>query len=302
MDRLLRHELDAVAADRRSGAAELTLRAVTALHAWLRRHRQPRERELLEIARTLLRAQPSMAPLLRLANEVALATDHALPAQPLIRSLGSFRSLLRRGPNRIAGLFYRWLKRRKRYKIGAYSYSSVVTQALLRAHGRIELVCCSEGRPAYEGRWMAERLSRAGIRVQLSPDAAFLEETRFHDLQVSGADAVTPGGFVSKVGTEIIVSQTSRAGRRVIVLAETLKFWPESPLRPTRFWKRNFANPREVWRDAPENVRVTSPLFSCAPFAKHVALLTERGWMIPARVRREVEKIKISPRLKDLAN
>jgi len=278
------------------------LRAVTALDAWLRRHRQPGERELLEIVRALLRAQPSMAPLLRLANEVALATNHGLPAQPLRRSLESFRSVLSGGPDKIAGLFYRWLRGRKRWKIGAYSYSSVVAKALLRARARIEWVCCSEGRPAYEGRWLAERLSRAGIHVRLSPDAAFLEETRFQDLQVSGADAVTPGGFVSKVGTQIIVSQTSRARRPVIVLAETLKFWPESPLRPTRFWKCNFANPREVWKDAPENVRVTSPLFSCAPFAKHVALLTERGWMTPAQVRREVKRIKLSPRLKDLAN
>ncbi len=302
MDRVLQRELDAIAHDRCSGAAELTLRAVTALDAWLRRHRQPSKQELLEIARALLRAQPSMAPLLRLANEVALAIDHARPAQPLSRSLGSFRSVLRRGPGKIAGLFYRRLKRRKPWKIGTYSYSSVVAKALLRARARIEWVCCSEGRPAYEGRWMAERLSRAGIRVRLSPDAAFLEETRFQNLQVSGADAVTPGGFVSKVGTEVIVSQTSRARRPLIVLAETLKFWPESPLRPTRFWMWTFAHPREVWKDAPENVRVTSPLFSYAPFAKHVFLLTERGWITPAQLRRELKKIQISPRLKDLAN
>ncbi len=149
---------------------------------------------------------------------------------------------------------------------------------------------------------MAERLSRAGIHVRLLPDAAFLEETRFQELQVSGADAVTPGGFVSKVGTEVIVWQTRQAGPPVIVLAETLKFWPESPLHPTRFWMWTFAHPREVWENVPKNVRVMSPLFCCAPFAKHVFLLTERGWITPAQLRRELKKIQISPRLKDLAN
>ena len=302
MDGLLRRQLDGVARDRRSGAAEIALRAVTALQAWLRRHRQPSEQELLEIARALLRAQPSMAPMLRLANEVALSLDHELPGQALNRSLRRFRSVLRRGPERIAGLFDRWLKRRKQWKIGTYSYSSTVARALLRARARIEWVCCSEGRPAYEGRWMAERLARAEINVWLSPDAAFLEEARFHDLQVSGADAVTPSGFVSKVGTEVIVSQVSRAGRLVIVLAETLKFWPESPFRRTRFWSRTFAPPREVWKDAPEKVRVRSPLFSCAPLGKHVAVLTERGWMTPERVRRELRRIHVSPRLRALAD
>ena len=47
MDGLLRRQLDGVARDRRSGAAEIALRAVTALQAWLRRHRQPSEQELV---------------------------------------------------------------------------------------------------------------------------------------------------------------------------------------------------------------------------------------------------------------
>ncbi len=50
MDRLLRRELDAIARDRRSGAAELALRAVTALQSWSRRHPQPSKQELLDIA------------------------------------------------------------------------------------------------------------------------------------------------------------------------------------------------------------------------------------------------------------
>ncbi len=57
MDRLLRRELDAIARDRRSGAAELALRAVTALQSGLRRHPQPSKQELLDIARALLRVQ-----------------------------------------------------------------------------------------------------------------------------------------------------------------------------------------------------------------------------------------------------
>lgn len=301
MERKLRTELDAIARDEHSGAAELSLRAVMGLQAWLRRHPSPNEQELLEIARTLLRAQPSMAPILRLANEVALSMDHKRPRQALGQSLRRFQSKLRRGPEQIAALFYRWLKRRKQWRIGAYSYSSTVAKALLRARALIQRVDCSEGRPGYEGRRMAERLARAGINVRLSPDAPFLEDAWFPDLQVCGADAVTPRGFVNKVGTQVIVSQASRAGHPVIVLAETMKFWPESPFH-CRFWGRTFGRPWEVWKDAPENVGIDSPLFSCAPFGKHVFLLTERGRMKVKQIRRELRKIRISPRLEGLAD
>lgn len=271
------------------------------LQAWLRRHPSPNEQELLEMVRTLLRAQPSMAPILRLANEVTLSMDHDRPRQALGQSLRRFRSELRSGPEQIAALFYRWLKRRKQWEIGAYSYSSTVAKALLRARALIKRVDCSEGRPGYEGRRMAERLARAGINVWLSPDAPFLEDAGFQDLQVCGADAVTPHGFVNKVGTQVIVSQASRARHPVIVLAETMKFWPESPFN-CRFWKDTFGHPREVWKDAPEEVRIDSPLFSCAPFGKHVFLLTERGWMRAKQIRRELRKIRISPRLEGSAD
>src|SRR5712692_6611766 len=110
MDRLLRRQLSGVARDRRSGAAELALRAVTALQAWLRRHPRPTEADLLEITRALLRAQPSMAPLLRLANEVALAADSRSPARDLARAAASFRNLLQNGPRRIARLLGRALR------------------------------------------------------------------------------------------------------------------------------------------------------------------------------------------------
>jgi translation initiation factor eIF-2B subunit delta len=302
VDRKLRTELDAIAQDEHSGAAELALRAASALQAWLRRHRKLTETELLEVARVLLRAQPSMAPILRLANEVALSMDHERPRQALGQSLRRFQSELRRGPEQIAALFYRWLKRRKQWRIGAYSYSSTVAKALVRARALIKQVDCSEGRPGYEGRRMAERLARAGINVWLSPDAPFLEDAWFPDLQVCGADAVTQDGFVNKVGTQVIVSQASRAGHPVIVLAETMKFWPESPFRVTRFWMSTDGHPWEVWKDAPENVRIDSPLFSCAPFGKHVFLLTERGWMKVKQIRRELRKICISPRLEGLAD
>src|SRR5713226_6328400 len=130
MDRLLRRQLSGVARDRRSGAAELALRAVTALQAWLRRHPRPTEADLHEITRALPRAQPSMAPLLRLANEVALAADSGSPARDLARAAGLFRRLLTTGASRIARRLGRALRDDGYKKVVTYSYSSTVLAAL----------------------------------------------------------------------------------------------------------------------------------------------------------------------------
>src|SRR2546425_7548868 len=111
MDRLLRQQLDAMARDRRSGAAELALRAVTDLQSWLRRHPKPNEQELLDIASALLRAQPSMAPLLRLANELALAADAEDASRAFPFSLSQFHKALVSAPGKIANHFWREIGR-----------------------------------------------------------------------------------------------------------------------------------------------------------------------------------------------
>ena len=276
MDRLLRRVLKEITRDRRSGAAELALRGVAALQAWLHRHRQPTEQELLEVARALLCVQPSMAPLLRLANEVALAADAEVPAKTLMNSLVEFRRLLRTAPNAIAERFRRALQGKRPRQIVIYSYSSTVVNALIRAKSRIDCVYCSEGRPAYEGRDAAEKLARAGIQVWFETDAALLEEVAIgQNVIVLGADAVLFRGFVNKVGTNAIVPLALQAGAPVWILADTSKFWPESPFQ-SNLWMGTYGHPGEIWKEAPRRVRVWNPYFEVAKFFGRMRFLTER--------------------------
>jgi translation initiation factor 2B subunit (eIF-2B alpha/beta/delta family) len=299
MDRLLRRELDAIARDRRSGAAELALSAVTALQSWLRRHPQPSKQELLDIARALLRVQPSMAPLLRLANEVALAADSRSPARYLAAAAASFRNLLQNGPRRIARLLGRALRLGRHKEVITYSYSSTVLAALARARFFLERVYCSESRPGYEGRAMADRLARAGVQVWFETDAAlFGRVSAPSEPLVLGADAILRTGFVNKVGTSALVQLGLHAGAPVWVLIGTLKFWPR--------WFSRFAfmcgPPRQVWKPARKRILVLNPYFGVTSFHPSIRFLTERGWMTPTQVRGELKRIRISPRLKALAD
>lgn len=308
MDRLLRRQVNAIARDRRSGAAELALRAVKALQAWLHRHPKPGKQELLEIARALLRAQPSMAPLLRLANEVALAVDAESPREALGASVTRFRNVLATAADRIARSFLRALPP-GRHWLMTYSYSSTVLTALIRARSRIRIVRCSESRPDYEGRITAAKLYRAGVWVCLMTDAALFSTAPFGHI-ILGADKILQDAFENKTGTDVLVERArlgaiSRRMRklRFWVLADTTKFWPESVNSLSPYWKPMVGSRAKVWKDSPKKLWVSNNnLFCSTRFFPRIRVLTERGWMTPARVRREVKRIKISPRLKDLTN
>ena len=302
MDRLLRRPLAAIARDRRSGAAELALRAVTALQTWLRQHPEPSEAELTEIARVLLRAQPSMAPILRLANCVALAADDENPSNALWPAARDMRDVLRTAPRRIARQFAAALRRSRLWDIATYSYSATVVEALRRARSRIRSVRCSESRPSMEGRAMAARLASAGIHVVLETDASLFSRVQEQDLVVLGADQIGERSFVNKIGTETIVGRATGAGKPVWVLADTTKFLP---LGISLAARRLAAKPQpawEVWRTPPRGVRISNDYFAPTHYRPGVRVLTERGWMTPAEVRRELKKADISRRLKALAD
>jgi translation initiation factor 2B subunit (eIF-2B alpha/beta/delta family) len=323
VDRTLRRELDAIRRDTRSGAAELTLRGVAALQAWLERRGPLQQAELLEVACALLDAQPSMAPLVRLANQAALAADAADPRRSFGLSLSEFRSMLRTAPRRIARHFAQALRPGGR-TVATYSYSSTVLHALQHSRKRIARVLCSESRPGNEGRVTARQLAGAGIEVVLMTDAALLSQLPRADLFLSGADAIAHFGFVNKVGTQALVMRARRAHIQVWVLADTSKFLPcrGQPAQPAggllRFREsdglhrspeigqlarsHNVADRprREVWPGAPEGVEILNPYFELVEFFPGLRLLTEKGRMSPADVRETLKKIRVSPRLQAL--
>lgn len=308
MDARLAHAIDRIAGDRRSGAAELALAATDALLEWTRRRPRPAGAELENLARALLRAQPAMAPLLRLANEVALAMDAPQPAGALGDALRRFRGILTRGPGRIARHFRRCLAG-QRTLVATYSCSSTVLAALKAARQHIAAVYCSEGRPALEGRRTATELAGAGIQVLFLTDADLLSgfgEGWWKHLVV-GADAILPAAFLNKSGTRTLSEIARRSRARVWVLAESTKFLPgplarlqssvvpgEGSRPPTRA-RRAAGAP--LWLRAPKGVVVIPPGFEATAYWPGLRVVTEAGVLTPAGVRPAMKHLRISPRL-----
>ncbi len=300
MSRLLGKEFNRIGRDRTSGAAELALRAVEAVEGWLRRHAHPDEAEVEGIAVRLLRVQSSMAPLLRLANDVALAADSRRPGAALAQNLKEFRRRLEGAPRRIAKNFIAELDAAATCPVAVFSYSSTVVAALTAARKRIASVLAAESRPGMEGLLTVGKLSRAGLRVQLSTDAGLLSLVQTVRLVVVGADAVLSHAFVNKIGTRALYLRAREAGCPVWVLTDSTKLLPEAIAAP--FWRPSDGPPGEVWPRPPRGVQVLNPLFEHTELGEGVRVLTEGGWLEAPQVRQAVEAIRVSPRMKRLAD
>lgn len=293
--------LRALAADHRSGAAEITDHAVALLEDFCRlsRPRDPRlPYALSELADALLTIEPAMAPLLNLANQIQLAAesrDGGTRSLPRVQSvLKKWRRQREHAPSRIARLFAARLPRRA--TILTYSYSSTVLAALRAVTRRLDRVILSEGRPLYEGRLMAERLAAAGLRVTLIIDAALPEQVAAADVVVVGADAVLAQAYFNKVGTRQVQEKARRGGKPFFILADTTKLLPPL-LEP--FHRIEERAGRELWREAPTSITLVNRNFERIPLEPGVALLCERGVLPPARLRTWVKRLPVARRWRE---
>ena len=308
MDSKLKRELAAIERDRTSGAAELALRVVKAVLLWVRQNPDPGETELMEVARALLNAQPVMAPLVRLANEVALSIDEPTPVEALARSLSRFRGVLKTAPEQIARHFSQALRRRrqsKQWTVATYSYSSTVLRAILQARNQIGIVWCSEGRPALEGRRTARALARMKLLVHFTTDAALIRRICAAEALIIGADSVKQEFysivFENKVGTSALADRARFFERPIWVLTDTTKFLPSALARLSDSRERE-RPAKEVWTQPPKGVHIWNYYFESLGYETGLRVLTEKGWMSCNQLRHELASVRVSPRLKELMN
>jgi len=243
------------AADRRSGAAEIAARAAEGL-ALL-----GAQRDVARAARHLVKAHPAMAPLWRLAAVTLTAKDHRTAARRFGESIASESEGVARAAE--------WALPRRAVVV-THSSSSNVVAALTRHRTRIVRVLCTASVPGGEGRGLAHRLERAGIEAEVIPDAAAGRACADASVALVGADAITEDAAVNKVGTLLLGLAAQEAGIGFYVLAGTSKFLPA-----------------RAWR--PED----APLYEETPLALIDAVITERGPMGTAAIRRAVRRIEL---------
>ncbi len=248
----LRAEIRRIAQDHVSGSTAIAMRAARVMKKAMG------EGIAEEVARGLLTAQPRMASVryvVRRALEDGVCADEEVAR------------LSREAGDRAAKLI------RKGSTVMTHSASAAVFTALCAA-SEVKVIA-TESRPKLEGVQQARRLRRAGIEVEVIVDAAIVLHLERTDLVLTGADAVTDEGVISKVGTSMLARAAVEAGvsRYAVcgsdkILAQGVRLPPEE------------AKPGgEIVR----GMRASNYYFETTPLEWWTGIVTESGVIRPSR-------------------
>ena len=291
--------IEAIRNDTRRGASELVRDALAAYTATIDETPPsiPLQPRLAETARAILDAQPAMAPLLALACNIVRAAGGAADApvaarQALLEFSARLDRIAREVPERAEGLIPAG------GRVLTLSASATVRRALCLAAGRRTFdVVCLEGRPALEGRDMAEQLAQKGIPVSVAVDAACGVVMRDCDVVLVGADSIGDLGIVNKIGTRAAALLAKRAGVPIYALADSTKLLPAG-------WAQELDDARagdEVWSDAPAGVSVWNRYFEATPLAYLDGVVTEDGLRSEADVEMQRARLQVPAPLRSAA-
>jgi translation initiation factor eIF-2B subunit delta len=290
-----------IADDNQSGAVELADRAAAQLiqrattgagaSADAFRH------ELLVMGWGLIRAQPTMAPLVNLVNSVlwkleSVDSPHKM-REAVTASSEEFRRQLRVHEVAIAEAALPLIP--DGATIVTNGRSTTVRAALLHAQraGPRFSVVCAESRPACEGRALARELAESGIAVTLVTDALSVSMVRDAQLALVGADELTREGLVNKAGTYALALACQAHGIPIYGLCGSEKFMPPGYTPPQQSDKPA----EEVWPEAPPGVVVVNHYYDETPLALFAGIVTEKGALTSEGVEAWLAAIRLHPAL-----
>jgi len=294
-------QIRAIRDDHLSGARELAQKGAHVLVALAKGSRavsgEGFQRELLKTGQALIKAQPSMAPLVNLVNRSLFALQEEMGLEEAKRALVTtaqgYADHLERSVERIA---QRVLPLVPHGLILTHSFSSTVLASLLHAkqEGRTFALLCTESRPQYEGRALAERLAQAGVETRLVVDALAPSMIRDIEAVLVGADSLSTEGLVNKIGTYLLALAARAHQVPFYVLCGTEKFLPLDYTLPEESPKDS----QEVWPDHPQRVEVINRYFDLTPLEYLTGIVTEEGMLSPTEVREIISKRRLHPWLR----
>lgn len=291
--------------DNTSGASTLLDRAVDILDTFAGAE-QPRFQDhddfrqaLAALLREVMAAQPSMAPMINLAQQALQACPAAAPAtaasEHLRQALTAFRQHMHQSTAALCRQVVAILP--SLATVLTYSNSSTVVTALQQAHeqGRVGRVLLSESRPACDGRPEAQALLQHGIEVEYTIDMALFERLAEAQVVLVGADAVFPHGLVNKLGTRALAQIARLQHVPMYSLSTTSKFLPAdaAPLLHVADHPGD-----EVWPDAPAGLHIRNSYFDTTPLDLFTGIVCEHGIYAPAALQAHLQRRELAPVLR----
>lgn len=236
-----------------------------------------------ETIHSLVKAQPTMAPIFTFGNTLLLKIDRSIREtdKATITELKKivqnychhFLQKLKNNTQVIANHILDIIP--DNTFLLTYSDSSTVFNALLRAHqlGKSFTVICSESRPMNEGTALAERLGGHGIKTILVTDAALFSRLKETQLIIIGADSININSLTHKIGTYALALLAHHHDIPFYSLCGTEKILPKDYSPPSEQPK----NPAEILTKIFSNVTIENHYFDETPLQYVTGIITENG-------------------------
>lgn len=280
---LVKTLLKDVEADVHSGATEITRKAVHCLRTFSEDPTLSPNvywTHLVELGRSLVAAQPSMASLFNLVNSVLLAVE------PLRQqsSADILQKATREAVSRFTQSSEAALQAIAQHGQGlitphgavlTHSSSTTVVGILRQAvrQGKAFRAIATESRPYCEGRELGRNLGQQGIQTRLILDAAIPQYVKQADVILVGVDRISEETFVNKVGTLAIAMAAKNYQVPLYVACETSKFLPASVAPLGDVLSDSEQHEEEEW----QNVQLVYSFFEEIPNNTLAGIITEEG-------------------------
>jgi translation initiation factor eIF-2B subunit delta len=277
---LYRNILRLIKEDKTSGASSLYEKALHAFKLFFEELKTDSKNELIsrftELGKDLIEAQPSMAPMINLVNEIALLleSDEGDLKNDVLEFIDKKERNLKEHREKIKKVCEPLLH--EKLTLMTHSYSSSVYEILKRAKdtGKEIEVYCTQSPPAFEGKMLAYKLMHLGIRVTLIEDHTAPFFAKEVDIILVGADAILKRGFINKTGTFPLALSSEFFEIPFYVVSTTDKFL--SPLLEP-FLRIKFEIEKVSNDLSPHQIKFIRPIFDFTPWNLVKNIITEEG-------------------------
>ncbi len=276
-----------IASNREKGAAELYQDALNILGKWFSQEKKEKE-PFIKILSALFKAQPSMAPMLNLVNQLLLAVENSWDEVEKIINL--LRKKHETSLKRIVELSKEYFSPFN--CIATVSYSSTVIEVLksLSSSRKLKFII-SEGIPGEHGVRTAKTLKNYA-EIILCSDAFAPTYVKEADVFITGADAVKKESVINGCGTYPMALACKEAGIPYFVLSDTQKLLHDKLAVYHTIDRITYEK---------EQMLVLHALFDETPLRYATGMITEEGIFTPNKIKEKIENIKISSLIKEIA-
>lgn len=236
--------------DRTSGAVEIERKVIRRIEKFLE------DEKLFDECYSIISKYPSMGSIWNIANFAFLMGRNAICEYRKIE----------RANKRVIEFGKKFIKNES--FVVTYSRSSIVKNILKDCEDKKIKVVCSESRPRYEGRKLVKELC-GHVDLTMVVDSGIFSFIDKADVVIIGADAVLEKSIVNKIGTSAIAMYARQIGVPFCIACSSYKSFPFAFIKEE--------NKREIWKNAPENVKIKNFYFDTTPLKYVSYFISERG-------------------------